>query len=153
MFGTGAILTTVFTVISGWLLMSGNLKFPEFNQNEQPTTLLASATALPVERGLDGRLYITVSINDKNLRFIVDTAASNSVLREEDARAVNIKVTGRTQLRTAGGSVSVREGWAEKFNVAGTSFEDHRVLIAKDLPVSLLGMDILKTLDGFSIEL
>jgi len=96
---------------------------------------------------------MTVSINDTNVRVIVDTAASNTVLREKDARAVNIKVTGRTQLLTAGGSVSAKEGRAETFNVAGTNFEDHKILIAKNLPVSLLGMDILKTMDGFSIEL
>lgn len=132
--------------------MSGNLPFPEFNQNREPK-LLASPKALPVEQGLDGRMYMTVSINDTNVRVIVDTAASNTVLREKDARAVNIKVTGRTQLLTAGGSVSAKEGRAETFNVAGTNFEDHKILIAKNLPVSLLGMDILKTMDGFSIEL
>ena len=96
---------------------------------------------------------MTVSINNKAVKVIVDTAASHSVLREEDARAVNIQITGQTQLRTAGGSVSAKEGLADTIAIAGTKFENHRVLIAKNLPVSLLGMDVLKAMDGFSIQL
>jgi len=111
------------------------------------------STALPVERAFDGRLYMDVQINDEAIRVMVDTAASHSVLRAEDARLANIAITGETRLRTAGGVVSAKEGAAEAILVAGHSLTEQRILIADDLPVSLLGMDILQTLEGVHIRL
>jgi len=111
------------------------------------------ASSLPVERGIDGRLYMKVDINGKSVRVIVDTAASHSVLRSEDARLAEVMITGETRLRTAGGSVGAREGHVNSLLVAGTHFENHRVLIAEHLPISLLGMDVLQTLKGTTITL
>jgi len=83
-----------------------------------------------------------VDINGKSVRVIVDTAASHSVLRSEDARLAEVMITGETRLRTAGGTVGAREGQVNSLLVAGTHFENHRVLIAEHLPISLLGMDV-----------
>jgi len=139
MLNIGSISVSFLTAICGWTLMSGNLGL----STSMPITQ-SYASSLPVERGIDGRLYMKVDINGKSVRVIVDTAASHSVLRSEDARLAEVMITGETRLRTAGGNSLL---------VAGTHFENHRVLIAEHLPISLLGMDVLQTLKGTTITL
>lgn len=108
---------------------------------------------LPTTRGLDGRLYITVSINDAPYQFLVDTAATHSVLSGEVAKHAGVPHSGRQALLTAGGLIDAHRGNAEEFAVGPKEFTDQPILIVEGLPVSLLGMDILSQLEGGYIAL
>lgn len=148
MFSFGSIITFAATALSAFILFVGDIPMDTSKYITAPKT-----NALPIEKGIDGRLYISVDVNGRAIRFIVDTAASHSILREQDADIADLTISGVTKLNTAGGKVDAKEGLATSFYIAGTQFKNHRVLVAEDLPVSLLGMDILKSFEGAYITL
>jgi clan AA aspartic protease (TIGR02281 family) len=149
---SSTIATLALTAAGGFFLLTAGVQAsadavaPEYN-----TPIYSQA--LSVDRAVDGRLYMTVEINGERVRVLVDTAASRSVLRVEDAQAAQIQSSGVTRLRTAGGVVEAEQGVAAQINVDGHIVSDHRVIISREVPVSLLGMDVLRTLDGVHIAL
>lgn len=108
---------------------------------------------LPTTRGSDGRLYITVTVNDTPHQFLVDTAATHSVLSAGVAELAGVQRSGNQELLTAGGIIDAYNGNAEVLVIGPKAFTDQPVLIVDGLPVSLLGMDILSRLDGQYITL
>lgn len=152
----GSFFTIAVTVLGGgaFLGASAHPYHPEPVQNaHQAVQNNASANGqdgghLPVTRGLDGRLYITVSINETPHQFLVDTAATHSVLSAEVATHAGVPRSGRQALLTAGGMIDAHRGSAAEFVIGQKAFTDQPVLIVDGLPVSLLGMDILSQLEG-----
>lgn len=116
-------------------------------------TTLGTSGSIKIERGRDGRLFVLATVNGEPLRFLLDTGANHTVLSGRDADTLGITSMGETRLNTVGGSVIGGHGSAQSIALGSKRFVDARVLIVRNLEHSLLGMDVLGELEGFSIIL
>lgn len=111
---------------------------------------------ITLPRQPDGHFYVTLQVNQVPLRFLIDTGATNMVLRRRDAERVgfdvaNLSFTGRSF--TANGEVSsarvrldeVRLGPLSDVNVPAT-------VNGGELFENLLGMSYLETFGRIVIE-
>jgi aspartyl protease family protein len=107
-----------------------------------------------VARHSDGLFYVNVMINNRSVRFLVDTGASVAVLTARDARAAGIIVSGtydRT-VDTVGGSTPMKWTTLDTVDIAGHRLRGLRAAVVPDgLGVSLLGQNILSQLDSVTI--
>jgi len=108
---------------------------------------------LQTHTGPDGRLHMAVEINHVPVVFMVDTAATHTVLNRDTARLINAEPGEVTKITTAGGMATAGKSKVAQLNLGDQVFHDHEVLIVDDLPMPLLGMDILQRLDGSYIAL
>lgn len=107
----------------------------------------ASDTAITVPRAEDGHYYLTLTVEDQAIDFMVDTGASNVVLTQSDARRLGIDPDGLAYLgeaNTANGVV--RTARVKLTNVElGPIFDEVLAASVNDgeMEGSLLGMDYL----------
>lgn len=110
-------------------------------------------TALvPMSR--DGHYWATAEIDGRTLRLLVDTGASVVALTVEDARRLGVEPAAgdydRT-LRTANGATRAASVRLAAVTVGGARIENVDALVVEaGLPHSLLGMNYLSRLSGFS---
>ena len=109
-------------------------------------------TSLPGVVQPDGRFLIRAVLNGKETSFLVDTGASMTVLRSEDALIAGITPYGRRSLRGVGGMVEAQRATARTLIVGENRIQDVDVVIVDGLPVSLLGMDVLGQLGTFRLD-
>ena len=102
-----------------------------------------------------GHFFIDAAVNGTMIRFLLDTGATNVVLSRDDARAAGIgdDLGFSTTIATAGGqalaaSASLRSLRLDQFEVQDVPV----VVVAKSMPVSLLGMSFLHKLQSYSIR-
>ena len=103
--------------------------------------------------GPDGRLYLDAEVNGHSTRFVVDTGASHTVLRPQDALRAGISSSDEANLRVVGAKVVARSGVAERMVVDGHALAGVEVFVVDDLPVSLLGLNVLRKLPGVYLKL
>ncbi len=111
---------------------------------------------IEVPRSVDGHYYLTVSVNGKPIRFVVDTGATDIVLTRSDAKRAGIS---ENDLKFVG-SASTANGVVRTAPVRLDSFaigpiEDHRVrawVNEGDLDTSLLGMTYLQRFETVSFS-
>ena len=113
----------------------------------------ASAPVLHPSVGPDGRLYVEGIVNGTPIRFMLDTAASRSVIGTEDARRLGVVATRTTRVATVGGIVDAHRGRAQSVELGGRRLADAEMLIVPDLPHPLLGMDMIRQLEIATIRL
>jgi len=107
-------------------------------------------------RGEDGHFYIDATVNNRPVRFLVDTGASEIVLSPLDAERVGFRRNALKfdrQYETANGlgwgaAVTLRfvEIGAIRFDDVGASVND------APMPDSLLGMSFLDRLAGYEVR-
>jgi len=142
------------TLAGGLALL--NADFAEPDPAPAPQVAMADAGAarpIHAERGADGRQYLWVKVNDRSVRFLIDTAANRTVLSARDAAYAGIRPEGVRSLRTVGGTVAAAHGTAETLSVDGEVLSDVDMLILENHDQSLLGMDMLDRLEGRYLHL
>jgi aspartyl protease family protein len=107
-------------------------------------------------RSADGHFYIDATVNDRSVRFLVDTGASEIVLSPDDAARIGFdrsELLFNRQYETANGigwgaPVVLRsiETGAIRFRQVGASVND------APMSESLLGMSFLDRLSGFEVR-
>lgn len=118
--------------------------------------VLGTAGATELRREADGLFYLDGRVNGGAVRFLVDTGANVTVLRQQDAERVRLAQDGSRaprRLRTAGGPAL--SGWAraERLDVGERSFRDVDVLVVRGgMPASLLGQDMLSRMGPVLID-
>jgi aspartyl protease family protein len=120
----------------------------DIRQTVQPQQLVMSETGrIEVPRGPDGHYYLTLGINDVDVRFVVDTGATSMVLTQDDARRIGLSEDDMiffSEAMTANGSV--RTAPVRLADVALGPFHDSNVrafVNEGEMTNSLLGMDYL----------
>ncbi|WP_448501123.1 retropepsin-like aspartic protease family protein [Sphingomonas sp.] len=114
----------------------------------------ASQTAT-IARSTDGMFYIGADVNDRPVRFLVDTGASLIVLRRSDAVAIGLNpdAAPTRNLRTAGGRTAMPVLRLDSVAFAGRSLRGLEAAIVDDaMGVSLLGQNALSRLERIAIE-
>ena len=111
---------------------------------------------ISVPQSPDGHYYLTLKINDANVRFVVDTGATEMVLNIDDARRAGIDVDNLAYLgraNTANGVVrtaSVRLETVELGSVLDRNFPAS--VNGGQMDGSLLGMTYLSLFDTLEIK-
>ena len=119
-------------------IVASNPQLARFSEDGQIT----------VPRAQDGHYYLTLTINQKPVDFMIDTGATDVVLTLRDAKAVGIETDGLSylgQAQTANGTVRTARVRLQDVQLGKT---DQGGLVAwvneGDLDISLLGMTYLQ---------
>lgn len=110
-----------------------------------------------LNKGLGGHFYVQAQANSGEVRFLVDTGATTTTMRESDAERAGIDID---ELRyivpvlTANGPTLAARANIRRFAVGGIERSDLTVMIAPDaqLGQSLLGMNFLNSLEAFEFR-
>jgi aspartyl protease family protein len=121
--------------------------WPEISRQTLPHKPVTTANGTEIRAADDGHYYIDTTVNGTNVRFVVDTGATNIVLTERDARRIGLNpdtlaYTGRAS--TANGMVLTAPVRLKSFLLGPFKDEDVRAMVnGGDLDTSLLGMSYL----------
>lgn len=151
-----SLLTLIVTFAGGATLLAADPG--GYHQTTMPLVTEARYATSPgdileASDGDDGRLYVKAHINGRSVRLLLDTAASATVLSRADAQRLNVKMTGRTRLLTVGGEVDAQVGLVDALIVGKRTLRGRRVIVANDIPYSLMGMDAIRALGHDAILL
>lgn len=119
----------------------------DFNPRHQ-FSVASNGQQIEVRRAGDGHFYLTATINEAPVRFVVDTGATDLVLSQEDARRVGLQPERLAYLgraRTANGEVGLARVTLDTVTLG--PFEDRRVSAVVNegtMVDSLLGMGYLQ---------
>ncbi|NIJ07547.1 aspartyl protease family protein [Sphingomonas vulcanisoli] len=109
-----------------------------------------------VARASDGLFYIGAEVNGHHLRFLVDTGASYTVLRADDARTLGLTPEADRfgeKVETVGGSTAMAWTHLASVKLAGRELHDVRAAVVRQgLGVSLLGQNMLTKLGSVRIK-
>ena len=116
-----------------------------------------SATGIEVslQRSSDRHFYATASVNGHDVRFLVDTGASEIALTEDDARKVGIKFDpDRYELLGEGASGFVRGQYVnlDTIQIDGIHEKGVKAVVVEGAAVSLLGQPFLENIDEIVIR-
>ena len=147
--GIGATLRQMISWCLIFLaVLAGYGLWEDVKRTVMPTqTVIASENRIVVPRSPDGHFYLTLDINERPVRFMVDTGASDLVLTREDAVKARLDPDSFSyfgRARTANGEV--RTAPVTLKSVALGPYVDRNVTASindGDMGGSLLGMSYL----------
>ncbi len=136
----GLIFIAVIAAVGLWEDIRGTV---------QPGTAMSvQGDRIEVPRARDGHFYLTLDINDVPVRFLVDTGASEMVLRQRDAERAGVDMgrliySGRAM--TANGPVRTAPVWLKQVSLGQSTDTDVRAWVNEgEMSESLLGMGYLQ---------
>lgn len=110
---------------------------------------------IEVPRARDGHYYLTLTINDEPVRFVVDTGASQVVLTQKDAARVGLDPSGLAYLgtaMTANGEVRIAPVRLARVDLGGVVDSNLPAAVnGGEMDESLLGMSYLQRWDRIEI--
>ena len=122
--------------------------------------LRAELTGTPLEAGAeiripiaeDGHFWVSGTVNDAQVRFLVDSGASTTTIAQAAASAAGIRARDSGYISTANGRALVGRGNAGRLQVGSIERRDLPVLINANDDTSVLGMNFLSSLSGWRVE-
>jgi len=141
---------------AGFVLFSFRSEFSDFGQR-----LRAEATGAPISEGAavripiadDGHFWVNAEVNDRPVRFIVDSGASVTTISVDSAKAAGVPIgTERTVVNTANGRTQAIKGRADRLRVGTITRTDFPVDINEHDDTNLLGMNFLSSLHSWRVE-
>ena len=121
----------------------------------QKTEPAAQGIEVTLQRSSDRHFYATANVNGRDVRFLVDTGASEIALTEDDARKVGIKFDPeKYELLGEGASGFVRGQYVELDNIQLDGIHENGVkaVVVEGANVSLLGQPFLENVDEIVIR-
>jgi aspartyl protease family protein len=119
-------------------------------------TIISRGNEVVITASADGHFYISGKANEKRIRLMVDTGASEITLSPEAAKriGINLKNLSFTQhFHTANGIGLGAIYWLKNFSIGPYKYRNIKVSINQtDIPVSLLGMSFLERLNSFEFK-
>ena len=121
----------------------------------------AEATGSPIVDGEtvripvaeDGHFYVDAKINGHDVRFMVDSGASTTTVSRSEANAAGMEIgTRRAIVSTANGPTSVMQSSADRLQVGSIERTDFPVDVSEQEGLNLLGMNFLRSLQGWRVE-
>ena len=123
------------------------------NKSDSPDA--ASALEISLERSADKHFYAEAEVNGQQIRFLVDTGASEIALTEADARKVGLTVDPeKYELVGHGASGMVRGQYVDlqSIDLGGIRESGAKAVIVQGANVSLLGQPFLENVDEIVIR-
>ena len=115
-----------------------------------------ASRALTIRASAGGHFLIEADVDGTDIRFMVDTGATEVVLTPEDAARIGFDLRARhftRQFNTAGGVVRAAPVTLRRLRIGQPVLRDVEAWVNEaPLFVSLLGMSFLKRLDGYEVK-
>jgi aspartyl protease family protein len=124
-------------------------------KGQEPVASANSATEVTLQRSSDRHFYATAKVNGHDVRFLVDTGASEIALTEDDARKVGIRFDpSKHELLGEGASGYVRGQYVklDTLQLDGFSQDSAKAVVVEGANVSLLGQPFLENIDEIVIR-
>lgn len=131
----------------------------EFSQLGQ--RIRAEVTGSPIVEGEvvripvaeDGHFYVNAKLNGHDVRFMVDSGASVTTVSRSAANAAGMEIgTRRATVITANGLTSVMQSYADRLQIGSIERTDIPVDVSEQEGLNLLGMNFLRSLQGWRVE-
>ena len=131
----------------------------EFSQLGQ--RIRAEATGSPIVEGEvvripvaeDGHFYVDAKLNGHDVRFMVDSGASVTTVSRSAANAAGMDIgTRRATVITANWPTSVMQSYADRLQIGSIERTDFPVDVSEQEGLNLLGMNFLRSLQGWRVE-
>lgn len=110
-----------------------------------------------INRSGDGHFYINAGVNGINIKFMIDTGASDVALTTVDAKRLNFDLAKLNYNRiysTANGESKAAPVELDKVQIGTWTFKNIKGHVGSsgELDISLLGMSVLERFKSFKIE-
>ena len=113
-----------------------------------------SGEAIELRRQDDGHYWLTVDINSKPVRFMVDSGATTTAINATTAKEAGVEADGYPIiLSTANGRIAAKRGVVRSLSVGPHSIENHPVVVSERFgDVNVLGMNFLNSMQSWRVE-
>ncbi len=113
-----------------------------------------SSEAIELRRQDDGHYWLTVNINGKPVRFMVDSGATMTAINATTAREAGVEADGYPIiLGTANGRIAAKRANVRSLTVGPHSIENHQVVVSERFgEVNVLGMNFLNSMQSWRVE-
>ena len=113
-----------------------------------------SGEAIELRRQDDGHYWITVDINGKPVRFMIDSGATMTAINATTAKEAGVEADGYPIiLSTANGRVAAKRATVQSLVVGPHKIENHPVVVSESFgDVNLLGMNFLNDMQSWRVE-
>lgn len=101
----------------------------------------------------DGHFYVNAKLNGHDVRFMVDSGASTTTVSRSEANAAGMEIgTRRAVVSTANGPTLVMQSSADRLQLGSIERTDFPVDVSEQEGLNLLGMNFLRSLQGWRVE-
>ena len=110
---------------------------------------------LRIRKSDDGHFWVTAKVNGRNVRFLIDSGATNTALSADTAEAAGVEQSDGFPIgvETANGLVMARRGQIGSLEVGPIKRRELAVLVSKAFgPTDVLGMNFLSSLSRWEVE-
>lgn len=113
-----------------------------------------SGEAIELQRQDDGHYWITVDINGKPVRFMVDSGATMTAINATTAKEIGVDADGYPIiLSTANGRVAAKRAVVPLMLLGPHRIENHPVVVSENFgDANLLGMNFLNNMQIWRVE-
>lgn len=124
------------------------LNLGDLCNDSAPTPSNPDIFEIPIKRREANIAVIEVVFNNQHpFEMLLDTGASGTVLTQEMAEVLQVKVDGSTLVSTAGGVIQAGVGRVNSIAAGGITIQNVDVVIVPNLPIGLLGQDFFGNYD------
>jgi aspartyl protease family protein len=121
-------------------------------ENEQQVV----GNSLHIRQSTDGHFWINALVNNKPVRFLVDSGATTTAMNLETARESNVEISEigfPTILTTANGDVEAQRGSIQTLQIGSMTVTDLPIVVAEAFGDSnVIGMNFLSKLESWRVE-
>ncbi len=111
---------------------------------------------LRIRQSADGHFWVTATVNEHPVRFLIDSGATTTAMTLQTARDARIEISGSAfpvVLTTANGSVSAQRGTIQSLRIGSMVARELPVVVAEEFGDSnVIGMNFLSKLRSWRVE-
>ena len=151
-----AIWGLIFFALLVTYYLWNELKFSM--EKERYNYVIENDNSILINKSYDGHFYLPLSINNKEIIFLVDTGATKSLLSKSDYKLLKnneINFTKEKIIETANGKIIALETTFDKVKLFNNILGDITFLVVRDdfegPNISLLGLDLLDNKFNYQI--
>lgn len=139
-----------------FILFSFRSEFSSFGQRikaEAFGTSIEDGEQVRIPIADDGHFWVAVKLNDKDVRFMIDSGASVTTISRNTAMAAEVPIGNeRVIVSTANGPARATKAFARRLQVGSIERTDFPVDINENDDTNLLGMNFLSSLQSWRVE-
>ena len=151
-----AIWGLIFFALLVTYYLWNELKFSM--EKERYNYVIENDNSILINKSYDGHFYLPLSINNKEIIFLVDTGATKSLLSKSDYKLLmndEINFTSEKIIETANGKILALETTFDKVKLFNNILGDVTFLVVRNdfegPNISLLGLDLLDNKFNYQI--
>ena len=151
-----AIWGLIFFALLVTYYLWNELKFSM--EKERYNYVIENDNSILINKSYDGHFYLPLSINNKEIIFLVDTGATKSLLSKSDYKLLKnneINFTAEKIIETANGKIIALETTFDKVKLFNNILGDVTFLVVRNdfegPDISLLGLDLLDNKFNYQI--